>query len=281
LLDYWQEQLKGAPARLELPTDRPRPAIQTHRGAKQFASLSPQLTQSLRELSRHEDATLYMTLLACLNTLLHYYTGQNDIVVGTNVANRNRREMELLIGFFVNDLVMRTDLTGNPTFRELLGRVREVALGAYSHQDMPFDRLVDALKIERSPAHHPLFQVCFVLQNAPVTSVEVKSLTISMLPVENPIALFDLVLTAWESGQGMPLMLEYNTDLFMQTTITRLLDLFKTLAGIVVQQPEVRLDTLVEMLTQADRARLSDKGKVLEEIGSRSLKKARRRAVAT
>jgi len=111
--------------------------------------------------------------------------------------------------------------------------------------------------------------------------VEVKSLTISMLPVENPIALFDLVLTAWESGQGMPLMLEYNTDLFMQTTITRLLDLFKTLAGIVVQQPEVRLDTLVEMLTQADRARLSDKGKVLEEIGSRSLKKARRRAVAT
>ena len=281
LLDYWQKQLKGAPARLELPTDRPRPAIQTHRGAKQFASLSSQLTQSLRELSRHEDATLYMTLLACLNTLLHYYTGQNDIVVGTNVANRNRREMELLIGFFVNDLVMRTDLTGNPTFRELLGRVREVALGAYSHQDMPFDRLVDALKIERSPAHHPLFQVCFVLQNAPVTSVEVKSLTISMLPVENPIALFDLVLTAWESGQGMPLMLEYNTDLFMQTTITRLLDLFKTLAGIVVQQPEVRLDTLVEMLTQADRARLSDKGKVLEEIGSRSLKKARRRAVAT
>src|SRR6185369_6692261 len=161
LLDYWQKQLKGAPARLELPTDRPRPAIQTHRGAKQFASLSSQLTQSLRELSRHEDATLYMTLLACLNTLLHYYTGQNDIVVGTNVANRNRREMELLIGFFVNDLVMRTDLTGNPTFRELLGRVREVALGAYSHQDMPFDRLVDALKIERSPAHHPLFQVCF------------------------------------------------------------------------------------------------------------------------
>ncbi|HEY4423184.1 MAG TPA: condensation domain-containing protein, partial [Pyrinomonadaceae bacterium] len=280
LLDYWQQQLKGA-ARLELPTDRPRPAIQTYRGAKQFASLSPQLTQSLKELSRQEEATLYMTMLACLNTLLHYYTGQNDIVVGSNVANRNRRETELLIGFFVNDLVMRTDLSGNPTFRELLGRVREVALGAYSHQDMPFDRLVDALKIERSPAHHPLFQVCFVLQNAPATSVKVKSLTISMLPVENPIALFDLLLRAWESGQGMGLMLEYNVDLFMQTTITRLLDLFETLAGIVVQQPEARRETLVEMLAQADRARLSDKGKALEEIGSRSLKKAKRRAVAT
>jgi len=188
LLNYWQQQLKGAPARLELPTDRPRPAIQTHRGAKQFALLSPQLTQSLTELSRREDATLYMTMLACFNTLLHYYTGQNDIVVGTDVANRNRGETELLIGFFVNELVMRTDLSGNPTFRELVARVREVALDAYSHQDMPFDRLVDALKIERSPAHHPLVQVCFVFQNAPGTSVEVKSLTISTLPVEHSVA---------------------------------------------------------------------------------------------
>ncbi len=281
LLNYWQAQLKGVPARLELPTDRPRPAIQTFRGASQFALLSPQLTESLKELSRAEDATLYMTLLACLDTVLHYYSGQLDIVVGTDVANRNRGETESLIGFFVNELVMRTDLAGNPAFSELVARVREVTLGAYSHQDMPFDRLVDALRIERSPGYHPLFQVCFVFQNAPRTAVEVKSLTINTLPVENPIAHFDLVLRAWESARGMELMLEYNADLFMQTTITRLLDLFKTLAGILVQQPEARLDTLVEMLAQADRARLSDKGKALEEIGSKSLKKARRRAVAT
>jgi hypothetical protein len=281
LLAYWQQQLKGAPARLELPTDRPRPAIQTFNGASQFATLSSQLTQSLKELSRREGSTLYMTLLACLDTLLHYYSGHSDIVIGTDVANRNRGETESLIGFFVNELVMRTDLTGNPTFRELLERVREVTLGAYSHQDMPFDRLVDALKIERSPAHHPLFQVCFVFQNAPGAAVEVKSLTISALPVENTVARFDLVLRAWEIGEGMRLMLEYNADLFMQTTITRLLDLFETLAGIVVQQPEAHLDTLVEMLAHADRARLSDKGKALEEIGSQSLKKARRRAVAT
>ncbi len=281
LRDYWQQQLKGAPARLELPTDKPRPAIQTYRGTSQFALLSPELTQSLRELSRREEATLYMTLLACLSTLLHYYTGQSDIVVGTDVANRNRSETESLIGFFVNELVMRTDLTGNPTFRELMGRVREVTLGAYAHQDMPFDRLVDALKIERSPAHHPLFQVSFVYQNAPRTTVNAKSLTISTLPLEYTVAHFDLVLRVWESGQGMQLMLEYNSDLFVQTTITRLLDLFETLISIVVQQPEARLDTLVEMLTQADRARLSDKGKAFEEIGSKSLKKAKRRAVGT
>jgi amino acid adenylation domain-containing protein len=280
LLDYWRQQLKGAPARLELPTDKPRPAIQTYRGARQFVSLSPELTQSLRELSRREGATLYMTLLAGYNTLLHYYTGQSDIVIGTEVANRNRGETESLIGFFVNELVMRTDLTGNPTFRELMGRVREVTLGAYGHQDMPFDRLVDALKVERSPAYHPLFQVSFVYQNAPRATVDVKSLTISTLPIENPMAHFDLVLRAWESGQGMQLILEYHSDLFVQTTITRLLDLFETLIGIVVKQPEARLDTLVEMLAQADRTRLSDKGKAFEEIGLKSLKKARRRAVA-
>jgi len=161
-----------------------------------------------------------------------------------------------------------------------LGRIREVTLGAYSHQDMPFDRLVDALKLERSPAHHPLFQVSFVFQNVPRTSIDVSSLTISQLPVEHTVARFELVLRAWENGDGMQLMLEYNSDLFNQTTITRLLDLFETLLGIVVQQPEARLDRLVEMLAQADRARLSDKGKALEEIGSKSLKKARRRAVS-
>jgi amino acid adenylation domain-containing protein len=281
LLDYWKQQLKGAPARLELPTDRPRPPIQTYRGSKQFASLSPQLAQSLRELSRREGATLYMTLLAGFITLLHYYTRQSDIVIGTDVANRNRGETESLIGFFVNELVMRTDLSGNPTFHELVARVREVTLGAYSHQDMPFDRLVDALKIERSPAHHPLFQVCFLFQNTPSISVEVKSLTISMLPVENAVARFDLVLHAWESGQGMQFMLEYNADLFMPATITRLLDLFKSLLDILVQQPKAPLDTMIDALAQADRTRLTDKVKALEEIGSKSLKKARRRAVAT
>ncbi|HET6974231.1 MAG TPA: condensation domain-containing protein, partial [Pyrinomonadaceae bacterium] len=281
LLDYWQEQLKNAPTRLALPADKPRPAVLTYRGSAQYKSIAPELAQSLADFSNREGVTLYMTLLSGLNTLLHYYTGQSDIVIGTDVANRNRGETESLIGFFVNELALRTDLSGNPTFRQLLSRTREVTLGAYSHQDMPFDRLVDALKIERSPAHHPLFQVSFVYQNLPRTSIDVSSLTISTLPVENTVARFELVLRAWESGQGIHLMLEYNSDLFMPTTITRLLDLFETLLGIVVQQPEADLNTLVEMLTQADRAQLADKGKALEEIGSKSLKKATRRAVAT
>ncbi len=281
LVDYWRQQLKDAPARLALPSDKPRPAIQTYRGSAEYRSISPELAQSLSDFSRREGVTLYMTLLACLNTLLHHYTGQSDIVIGTDVANRNRGETESLIGFFVNELALRTDLSGNPTFRELLGRTREVTLGAYSHQDMPFDRLVDALKIERSPAYHPLFQVCFVFQNAPRTAIDVSSLTISTLPIENTVARFELVLRAWESGQGMRLMLEYNSDLFMPATITRLLDLFETLLGIVVQQPEASLDTLVEMLMQADRTRLTDKGKAFEEIGSKSLKRAKRRAVST
>jgi len=281
LLDYWRRQLQNAPARLALPADKPRPAIQSYRGSAQFRAISPELAQSLTDLSNREGATLYMTLLACLNTLLHYYTGQSDIVIGTDVANRNRGETEALIGFFINELALRTDLSGNPTFRELMERIREVTLGAYSHQDMPFDRLVDALKIERSPAHHPLFQVSFVYQNLPRTSIDVSSLTISTLPIENTVARFELVLRAWESGPGMRLMIEYNSDLFMPSTITRLLDLFETLLGIVVHQPGADLDALVEMLTQADRARLTDKGKALEEVGSKSLKKARRRAIAT
>ena len=281
LLDYWREHLKNAPARLALPTDKPRPAIQTYQGSAQHKSISPELAQSLRDLSSREGVTLYMMQLACLNMLLHYYTGQSDIVIGTDVANRNRSETESLIGFFINELALRTDLSGNPTFRQLLGRVREVTLGAYSHQDMPFDRLVDALKIERSSAHHPLFQVCFVFQNLPRTSIDVSSLTISTLLVERTVARFDLVLIAWESGQGMQLTLEYNSDLFMPATITRLLDLFETLLGLVVHQPEADLDTLVEMVAQADRARLTDKGKALEEIGSKSLKKAKRRSIGT
>jgi len=281
LLDYWRQHLANAPARLALPADKPPPAIQTYRGSAEYKSISPELAQSLRDLSNREGATLYMTLLACLNTLLHFYSGERDIVIGTDVANRNRAETESLIGFFINELALRTDLSGDPTFRELLARIREVTLGAYSHQDMPFDRLIDALKIERSPAHHPLFQVCFVFQNLPRTSIDVSSLTISNLPIENKVARFELVLRAWESGHGMRLMLEYNSDLFMPATITRLLDLFETLLGIVVHQPEAALSSLVEMLAQADRARLTDQGKALEEIGSKSLKKARRRAIAT
>src|SRR3989337_3930589 len=163
--DLWKQQLNGVPSLLQLPTDRPRPAVQTFRGAKQSLALPGVLTESLKALSRKEGVTLFMTLLAAFQTMLHRYTGQDDIVVGSPIANRNRREIEGLIGFFVNTLVMRTDLSGNPTFRELVGRVREVALGAYAHQDVPFEKLVEELQPERSLSHTPLFQVMVSLDN--------------------------------------------------------------------------------------------------------------------
>ncbi len=166
-LSYWKRQLAGAPPVLELPTDRPRPATQTYRGAQQCWVFDPQLLPALEQLSRQEGVTLFMTLLAAFQTLLYRYSGQEDIVVGTPIAGRQRLETEELIGLFVNTLVLRTDLSGNPTFRELLGRVREVTLGAYAHQDLPFEKLVEELNPQRNLSYAPLFQVMLVLQNAP------------------------------------------------------------------------------------------------------------------
>jgi hypothetical protein len=165
-IGYWKTKLAGAPPILELPTDRPRPAIQRFHGAKQVRHLPRSLTEKLKQLSLEERATLFMTLLAAFKVLLWRYTNQDDIVVGSPIANRTRAETEDLIGFFVNTLVLRTSLAGNPTFRDLLKRVKEVALGAYDHQDVPFERLVEDLKPDRDPGRNPLFQVSFVLQNA-------------------------------------------------------------------------------------------------------------------
>ena len=169
-LAYWRGQLAGA-AVLELPTDHPRPAAQSFRGARKELLLGKEMTAALKTLSQREGATLFMVLLAAFQTLLHRYTGQNDISVGTPIANRNRAEIEGLIGFFVNTLVMRTDFSGDPSFLALLGRVREVALDAYAHQDVPFEKLVEELHPERNLGQSPLFQVMFVLQNAPAPAL--------------------------------------------------------------------------------------------------------------
>ena len=164
-LGYWKQQLEGAPQVLELPTDRPRPALQTYRGGRRSRTLSRELSEELKRLSRSEGVTLFMTLLAAFQTLLYRYTGQEEMLVGTPIAGRSREETEGLIGFFVNTLVLRTDLSGHPTFRELLARVRRMAVEAYAHQDLPFEKLVEELQPERDLSRHPLFQVMFVLQN--------------------------------------------------------------------------------------------------------------------
>ena len=169
-LSFWREQLSGAPALLELPTDHPRPPVQTYRGAHYIFQLNAELASKLNQLALAHDATLFMVLLTAFNVLLSRYSRQTDIVVGTPIANRNRTELEGLIGFFVNTLVLRTQLDDNPTFTALLHRVRESTLAAYEHQDLPFEQLVDELQLERSLSHSPLFQVMLVLQNAEMGS---------------------------------------------------------------------------------------------------------------
>ncbi|RMF32232.1 MAG: non-ribosomal peptide synthetase, partial [Chloroflexi bacterium] len=187
-LAYWKEQLADLPPLLELPTDRPRPAVQSFRGRTHSFVLPETLSRAIQELGRREGATLFMTLLAAFQALLYRYTGQERFAVGTPIANRNRAEIEGLIGFFVNTLVLRADFADNPTFRQVLKRVRETALGAYAHQDLPFEMLVDALQPERDLSHTPLFQVMFVLQDTPMGSHRLSHLTLSPVEAETGIA---------------------------------------------------------------------------------------------
>ncbi|MDZ8257987.1 non-ribosomal peptide synthetase [Nostoc sp. ChiQUE01b] len=254
-LSYWQQQLANAPTFLPLPTDRPRPAVQTFNGSYHVFTLSVELTQKLLQLSQQQGVTLFMTLLAAYNTLLYRYTGQEDILVGTPIANRDRTELEGLIGFFVNTLVMRTDLAGNPSFNELLPRLREMALSAYAHQDLPFEMLVEALQPERDLSHTPLFQVMFVLLNAPMSEIELTGLSVSGLPIGITTAKFDLTLTMENTPNGLFGWWEYNTDLFDSSTIERMTGHFLTLLEAIVANPSERISQL-PMLKASEQQQL-------------------------
>ncbi|MGF1937503.1 MAG: non-ribosomal peptide synthetase [Nostoc sp. ChiQUE02] len=253
-LAYWQKQLDGISV-LNLPTDRLRPVIPTYRGAKQFLELPNSLTQKLEALSYQEGVTLFMTMLAAFQTLLYRYTQQEDIAVGSAIANRNRSELEGLIGFFVNSLVLRTDFSGNPTFRELLNRVREVSLGAYSHQDLPFEKLVEELHPERDLSYHPFFQVVFSLQNTPIAALELPELTLSPFEFDSKTAKLDLEFHLWQDLESLKGQMVYSTDLFDNTTITRMLGHFQTLLESIVANPEQRLSDL-SLLTVRERQEL-------------------------
>ena len=263
-LAYWRQQLNGI-SMLHLPTDKPKPAIQTYQGTTQFIELPLKLTDALQTLSQQEGVTLFMTLLAAFQTLLYRYTHQEDIAVGSPIANRNRSEIEGLIGFFVNSLVLRSNLSGNPTFRELLGRVREVTLGAYSHQDLPFEKLVEDLHPKRNLSHHPLFQVVFGFENAPMSALELPGLVPSLMNIDFKTTRFDLELhlwkcsedfrslwgAKWEHSDGLRGLVVYNTDLFEQATITRMLGHFKTLLEGIVANPEQCIANL-PLLSEAE-----------------------------
>jgi len=251
-LDYWKEQLNGAPPLLELPEDHPRPAVQTFRGGHQSLLLPKAIGGALKALSRDEAATLFMTLLAAFKVLLHCYTRQDDLVVGTPVANRNRLEIEGLIGFFVNALVLRTDLSGNPTFRELMRRVRKVCVDAYAHQDLPFERLVEELHIERDLSRNPLFQVMFVLQNSPVHAVELPGLSLNPVIADGGTTHFDLTFHVVDSDQGLVATAAYSTDLFDGDTISRMLGHFQTLLEAIVKDSDRHLSEL-SLLTDTQR----------------------------
>jgi amino acid adenylation domain-containing protein len=236
-LTYWRGQLGGMPA-FDLPTDRPRPAVQSYRGARQPFALTECLSVALTELSRREGVTLHMTLLAAFQTLLYRYTDQEDIAVGSAIANRNHAGIENLIGFFVNMLVLRTDLSGNPSFRKLLGRVREVCLGAYAHQDVPFEKLVEELQTERDLSRPPFFNVVFQSLNNPMPALEFSGLRVTPVDVQLGMPHFDLILSVAESKRVLAGTLEYNTDLFDSSTACRMLEHFETLLEAVVEQPE-------------------------------------------
>jgi len=207
-LAYWRQQLAGMEP-LELPLDHPRPALQSQRGARVVGHLTTELSQQLKRVSQREGVTLFMLLLAAFQVLLARYAGQEDIAVGTPIANRNREEIEGLIGLFVNTLVLRTDLSGNPQFREVLRRVREMALQAYAHQDVPFEKVVEVLQLERDLSRTPLFQVMFILQQEPRTLKEIAGIRLSPLERESQTAKFDLTLVVTEREQEWRCALEY------------------------------------------------------------------------
>jgi amino acid adenylation domain-containing protein len=251
---YWREQLNGAPLALELATDRPRPALQTFAGARRHAELPASLTDRLRTLSRREGVTLFMTLLAAFEVLLWRYSGQDDLIVGTPIAGRNRSELEGLIGYFANTLPLRVDVSGNPTFRDLLSRVRETSLNGYAHQDVPFDKLVEELRPERSLSHTPLFQVIFALENTPHT-YQLAGLDASWLEIDRGTARCDLSLFVDDKGSELGCMWEYSTDLFDGETIERMISNYRMILEDVLENPEQRIAYL-NVPNEAERQRL-------------------------
>lgn len=250
-LFYWKQRLIDLPV-LQLPTDHPRPTIQTYRGARQTFTLSKDLSESIKALSRQEEVTLFTTLLAAFQALLHRYTGQKEIVVGSPIANRGRAELEDLIGFFVNTLIMCGDFSGNPNFQELLKRTQEMTIGAYAHQNLPFEKLVAELNPKRDPSRSPLFQVMFQLQITSRQTFQLPGLRLSRLEIGDVVSHFDLVLDIIDTTQGLTGELTYNTDLFDAATITRMIGHYQTLLEGIVANPERQISRL-PLLSEDER----------------------------
>ena len=278
LVRHWRQRLAGAPPQLDLPGARPRPAALSPRGAARTRRFSPPRLEQLRALGRSESATLFMILLAPLQALLHSRTGATDLVVGTDIAGRDRGETEGLIGFFVNQLPLRADLTGDPTLRELLRRARETALEAYSHQDLPFDHMVEAARVERSLRRSPVFQVKMVLLNVPVERLELPSLTFKALRSDTETAQLDLHWSFAEAGDELWLTLTYSVDLYDEPLIDSLLDQYEAWLQAFAERPEARLGDVAAELAQAEEDRLAKLGLELKSKNLGKLRSRRRQA---
>lgn len=272
-LAHWRERLAGAPSTVDLPTDRPRTARQSFAGASFPWRLDGDLATRLTALAREHDATLYMALLAGFTAVAHRWSGQEDLVVGSPVANRNHPQTEGLIGFFVNMLPLRADLSGNPTFRELMDRVRESALAAYAHQDVPFERIVEEARPDRDAGGRtPFANLLLVLQNTPETRIELPGLRMDVAAVDTGTAKFDLHLQVTETPQGLTGLADYSTELYEERTVRRFIDQWLCLLAAAVADPDTRLDAL-PLLTGAERRAELVAGAARHAVGagSRSL----------
>ena len=253
--EYWQRTLDGAPALLELPTDRSRPAQQDHSGAFIALEIDEQLTSALKALTRRHGTTLFMTLLTAWTTLLARLSGATDIVIGIPVANRTRAELDPLVGFFVNTLALRIDLTGSPTIAQLLKHVRAQALDAQQHQDLPFEQIVEIIKPLRSLSHSPIFQVMFAWDNIETGDIELPGLTLASIDIPYHIAKFDLTLNFSEAGKRIVGGIEYATSLFDRTTIERYLGYLHNILQAMAENDQQAVDQL-DVLRQIERHQL-------------------------
>ena len=278
-IEWWKNELGTHHPVLELPTDRPRPAVQTYDGAKHQVLLAPAQLAEVRALGRRQGATVFMTLLAAFEVLLHRYSGQQEILLGTNVAARERSEIEGLIGFFLNVLVLRADLSGNPNFTELLERVREVTLGAYAHQDLPFEKLVEALKPGRERGRQPLFQVKIDYQNVPAEILSLPGLVLTPFELDEGPVHSEMTLSIFDSGPDLQITFEYNRDLWNESTIVRMAESLSALLDRVAEKPESTLEELVQAIEESERQRTLAKGREVKDAHRRGLKDIKRRTV--
>jgi len=271
-LDYWRQTLAGAPPVIDLPTDRPRPMSRSFRGARHIFAIGKETTGKLKTVARDANATLFMTLLTAFQSLLSCLTNANDLVVGSPTAGRNQSETEALIGYFANTIILRAQFSGDPAFRESLSRTRESAIAAFANQDLPFEKLVDELKPVRTSSYNPLFQVWFVLQNVQIEREEFRGLSVESIAIDNATTRHDLQLTLWESANGLEGAFTYSTDLFEAETIEGIAEQFKTLVGLVSEQPDIKLSALRTAMNEKLSA-------ATEQLSRQKLKSARRKVV--